>query len=100
MKLLLLTCIEEYENVVKEILKHSGVKAFSYQSVKGYKNTENSELNNWFVSDDIPMKSLLFTIFIEDTCMPDIFDRVEKFNEERASLSKLHLACLKVEQTI
>lgn len=100
MKLLLLTCIEEYENEVKNILKHSGVKAFSYQEVKGYKNESNGKINNWFVSDNIPMKSLMFTVFIENECMFDIFDKVEKFNSERSSKSKIHLACLSVEHTI
>lgn len=99
MKLLLLTCIAEYENEAKEILKHTGVKSFSYQSVKGYKNNSN-DLSNWFVSDDIPTDSLLFTVFIENECMDDIFSRVEQFNSERSSLSKLHLACLQVDQTI
>ena len=38
MKLLLVTCIQEYEKEVKNILKHSGVKSFSYQTVSGYSN--------------------------------------------------------------
>jgi len=50
MKLLLIRAIEEFETEVKTILNHSGVKAFSYQSVKGYKNNGN-ELENWFPTD-------------------------------------------------
>jgi nitrogen regulatory protein PII len=98
MKLLLITCIQEYEENVKEILKHSGVKSFSYQSVKGYKN--ENEISNWFVSSDVPTKSLLFTVFIENQCMDDIFERIEKFNTDRTALSKVHVACLVVDQSI
>lgn len=100
MKLLLITCIQEYEENVKGILKHSGVKSFSYQSVKGYKNENGGEISNWFVSSDIPTESLLFTVFIENQCMDDIFERIEKFNTDRTALSKVHVACLVVDQSI
>ena len=62
MKLLLITAIEEFENDVINILKNSGVKAFSYQSVKGFKNDKN-EMKNWFGKDDIAVDSLLITVF-------------------------------------
>lgn len=100
MKLLLITCIQEYEENVKGILKHSGVKSFSYQSVKGYRNENGDEISNWFVSNDIPTESLLFTVFIENQCMDDIFGRIEKFNTDRTALSKVHVACLAVDQSI
>lgn len=100
MKLLLITCIQEYEENVKGILKHSGVKSFSYQSVKGYKNENGGEISNWFVSSDIPTESLLFTVFIENQCMDDIFEQIEKFNTHTTALSKVHVACLAVDQSI
>ena len=62
MKLLLITAIEEFENDVINILKNSGVKAFSYQSVKGFKNDKN-EMKNWFGKDDIAVDSLVITVF-------------------------------------
>ena len=62
MKLLLITAIEEFEKDVINILKNSGVKAFSYQSVKGFKNDRN-EMKNWFGKDDIAVDSLLITVF-------------------------------------
>ena len=62
MKLLLITAIEEFEKDVINILKNSRVKAFSYQSVKGFKNEKN-EMKNWFGKDDIAVDSLLITVF-------------------------------------
>ena len=62
MKLLLITAIEEFEKDVINILKNSGVKAFSYQSVKGFKNDKN-EMKNWCGKDDIAVDSLLITVF-------------------------------------
>lgn len=78
MKLLLITAIEEFETDVKTILKHSGVKAFSYQSVKGYKNNGN-ELENWFPTDYLPVDSLLFTVFVEDHVVDEIYKSIEGF---------------------
>lgn len=98
MKLLLITCIQEYEKNVKEILSHSGVKSYSYQRVKGYSNGDGK--NKWFVSEEIFMNSLLFTVFIDDDCMEDIFGRVNKFNAGRAVKSKIHMACLDVNHSI
>lgn len=100
MKLLLITCIEEYEEEVKNIFRHSGVKSFSYQSVKGYKNENGGEMDNWFVSDDIPTESLLFIVLMESRCVDAIYERAETFNASRDSLSKIHIACLSVDKSI
>ncbi len=100
MKLLLITCIEEFENDVKEILKHSGVKVFSYQSVKGYKNEKGAGVNNWFITADPPVDSILFIAFIEDSCVDDIFSRAEKFNAGQSAQSRLHLTSINAVKSI
>lgn len=99
MKLLLITCIEAFEKDIKSILMHSGVKAFSYQSVKGYKNNSDNELNNWFASDDVGTDSLLFTVFVGGECIDDIYKNAIEFNEKQESLSKIHLATIQLEQS-
>lgn len=98
MKLLLITCIEEFENDVKNILKHSGVKAFSYQSVKGYKNGKEADVSNWFVASDSPVDSLLFVAFIESGSADEIFAKAERFNVGRGASSRLHLTCINSEK--
>lgn len=100
MKLLLITCIEEFENDVKEILKHSGVKAFSYQSVRGYKNGKDAGVNNWFITADPPVDSMLFIAFIEDNCVDDIFFRAEKFNTGQSAQSRLHLTVINAARSL
>lgn len=100
MKLLLITAVETFEKDVKKILSHSGVKAFSYQEVKGYKNDTDGTLDNWFVSSHNEFNSLLFTVFIDCGCVDDIYKRVEVFNANQKSLSHIHIATLKIEKTI
>ncbi|UOU97211.1 hypothetical protein MUU74_11985 [Chryseobacterium daecheongense] len=99
MKLLLITAIEEFETDVKTILKHSGVKAFSYQSVKGYKNNGN-EFENWFPKDYLSVNSLLFTIFVEDGFADQIYRGVEDFNSQQETLSHIHIATVQLEKSI
>lgn len=98
MKLLLVTCIEEYEKEVKKILRHWGVKSFSYQNVSGYSN--GTEQTARFVSERIPTDSLLFTVFIENQCIDELFEAFEKFNSNQAVNSKIHVACLDVNKAI
>ena len=100
MKLLLITAVEAFEKDVKKILSHSGVKSFSYQHVKGYKNESDGTLDNWFASGHNEFNSLLFTVFIECECVNDIYKQVNAFNAKQESLSHIHIATLKIEETI
>lgn len=100
MKVLLITAIEAFEKDVKKILSHSGVKAFSYQEVKGYKNDSDGTLDNWFASGHNEFNSLLFTVFIECGCVEDIYKRVESFNAKQESQSHIHLAALEISKVI
>ena len=99
MKLLLITAINEFEKEVKNILKHSGVKAFSYQSVKGFKNN-GDELENWFSSDNVEIDSLLFTVFIESRYVDEIYIRIQDFNSRQKTLSHVHIATVQLEKSI
>ena len=96
MKLLLITAIEEFETDVINILKHSGVKSFSYQSVKGFKNNKN-EISNWFGKDDIAVNSLLFTVFSDCNCVDDIYKNVNEFNQKQKTVSRIHIATINLE---
>ncbi|UMQ41704.1 hypothetical protein MKS83_20245 [Chryseobacterium sp. Y16C] len=96
MKLLLITAIEEFETDVINILKHSGVKAFSYQSVKGFKNNKN-EMSNWFGKDDIAVNSLLFTVFSDCNCVDDIYKSVNEFNQKQKTVSRIHIVTINLE---
>lgn len=99
MKLLLITAIKEFENEVKNILAKSGTKSFTYNSVKGYKNgSESSVANNWFASSYAETDSLLFTVFVPEENTPLILKKIEEFNAEQETLSKVHIALIALEQ--
>ena len=100
MKLLIITAVEEYEKAVKHILNHSGVKSFSYQKVKGYKNNSDSDAENWFGATHQEIDSLIFFVFVEEQFTEEICRRTEIFNAKQESKSHIHVAKLNIEKTI
>ncbi|MBS1573605.1 MAG: hypothetical protein JST62_14520 [Bacteroidetes bacterium] len=100
MKLILITAIDEYEKDIKNILKHSGIKTFTVQSVQGYQNNEENDLSSWFVSDSIATDSILFTVFAKKECVEKINERVVNFNQTQTLDTKIHLATIDIENSI
>ncbi len=99
MKLLLITAIKEFESEIKNILVKSGAKSFTYNSVKGYKNgTESNVSDNWFASSYAETDSLLFTVFVQKENTPLILKKIEEFNAEQKTLSKVHIALINLEE--
>ena len=99
MKLLLITAIKEFESEVKNILVKSGSKSFTYNEVKGFKNDDASiRTSNWFASAYSEIDSLLFTVFVPEENTPLIIKKIEEFNAEQETLSKVHNALIALEQ--
>lgn len=96
MKLLLITAIEEFEKDVINILKNSGVRLFTYQSVKGFKNDKN-EMKNWFGKDDIAVDSLLITVFLEYNCVDSIYKNINEFNSMQQTVPHIHIVTINLE---
>ncbi|WP_312422308.1 hypothetical protein [Epilithonimonas sp.] len=96
MKLLLITAVEEFEKDVINILKNSGVRSFTYQSVKGFQNDKN-EMNNLFGKDDITVDSLLFTVFSEYNCVDRIYKNINEFNSKQQTVSHIHIVTINSE---
>ena len=99
MKLLLITAIEEFEHEIIKILKDLGVNVFSYQSVKGYRNDENT-LESWFSTEHLSVDSLLFTVFVEQELENKIYEKIQILNSKLETLSKVHLATVMLEKSL
>ena len=101
MKLIHITAVQEFEKKVKGILLHSGVQAFSYGEVRGFKaNSSVSSADNWFASSGVETESLMFTIFANDEVVEKLAERIRKFNTQQEFESRVHLAGVAVEQII
>ncbi len=101
MKLLLITAIKEFEKNVKDILIHSGVGAFSYSHVKGYKDLSKEEVqHNWFASSMQESESIMFMVFSPTDAIDILLENINQFNNIQEFASKIHVATLQVERTI
>ena len=100
MKLLLITAVKEFENEIKQLLKKSAVQSFSYQNVKGFKNSSGEAMeSNWFGSEMNETDSILFYAFTPKEKVDTLFELVEYFNMEQESLSHIHIAVLSIEKS-
>jgi nitrogen regulatory protein PII len=100
MKLLLLTAVKEFEKDIKQILKKSGVKSFSYRDVNGFKDSSEEAMEgNWFATNMQENESVLFYAFVEKGNVDTVFDIVAKFNEKQKTASHIHLAMLNIEKS-
>ena len=53
MKLLIITSIKAFKKEIKDILKESEVKIYSYKDVIGFRDTSNLGMQeNWFCSSN------------------------------------------------
>ena len=99
MKLLLITAVREFEKDIKQILKNSEVKSFSYKDVKGFKDNSEDDLEtNWFATNMQETESVLFYAFVKKDKVDALFDRVAAFNTEQVSKSNIHVAVLNIER--
>ncbi|PJJ08312.1 hypothetical protein CLU83_1572 [Flavobacterium sp. 1] len=100
MKLLLITAVKEFENQIKQLLKKATVQSFSYQEVKGLKNSSGEAIeSNWFGSEINETDSVLFYAFTAKEKVENLFELVADFNKEQESLSHIHIAVLTIEKS-
>jgi len=99
MKLLLITAIKEFEKDIKQLLKKTQVKSFSYKEVKGFKdNSEDALEANWFAANEQEIESVLFYAFVKEEKIDGLFDMVKEFNTEQVTKSNIHVAVLNIER--
>jgi len=100
MKLLLITAVKEFEKDIKQILKKSGVKSFSYRDVNGFKDSSGDSMEaNWFATNMQENESVLFYAFVEKGNVDTVFGIVAEFNEKQKTASHIHLAMLNIEKS-
>ena len=100
MKLLLITAVKEFEKEIKQLLKKASVQSFSYQEVKGFKNSTGEAVeSNWFGSEMNETDSILFYAFTAKEKVDALFELVAEFNKEQQSLSHIHIAVLNIEKS-
>lgn len=100
MELLIITAVQIFEKEIKQLLKKSGVTAFSYTDVKGYKDQSEQPMeSNWFASTKGEYSSILFYAFVKEELIDAVTEAIEKFNSTQESKSKVHMAVINIKST-
>jgi len=100
MKLLIIVAVKEFEKDIKQILKKSDVKSFSYKDVTGFKDSSEDSIGaNWFATEMTENESVLFYAFVKKEKVDHLFELVDGFNEKQKSLSKIHVVVLCIEKS-
>lgn len=100
MKLLIITAVKAFEENVKEILKTNQVLNYSYNPVIGYRDsTLDSVSNNWFGTEMNKSESILFFAFVAQTESDNVFNDIEKFNENNEMKTKIHVFVSPIEKS-
>lgn len=100
MKLLLITCIANFEKDVKTVLQKSNVSTYTFKEVTGFHDiSEEAMENNWFAAERNETDSLLFFVFVRKENVEHIFQMADAFNAKQQSLSHIHIAVLDIEQS-
>ncbi len=100
MELLIITAVQFFEKEIKELLKKSGVTAFSYTDVKGYKDQSDQTMeSNWFASSRGEFSSVLFYAFVKEDLIDNVTKAIEEFNSTQESKSKVHMAVMNIKTT-
>ena len=100
MKLLLITSIAEFSKEVKQILKNTQVKAYSYRDVTGYRDATEEAINsNWFGSEMNENESVLFYAFVPQQNVDSIYAAIEEFNAKQQTPSRIHIAIINIEKS-
>jgi len=87
MKLLIVTCLRENEQAVKQIFKQSGISVFSIMQSRGIKNDPDLNLlDDWFGNSDGEADSLVLFSFHQsvsiEKCITLINESNSKLNSE------------------
>jgi len=100
MKLLVVTCLKEYQKKVLEIFKQSGVPVFSATEIIGFKSAEpNNIMDNWFSRGSESFDSMIIFSFTEEEKSDKVLQKVKDFNASHRSDFPLRAFVMPVEKS-
>jgi hypothetical protein len=101
MKLLFITCVQEHEPQVRDILRSAGIDAFSRADITGFKNgTAGVDLrDSWFAAGEETFDSLLFFSFCVSEKARMAIEQVNILNASADSRFPVRAFLLPVEET-
>ena len=83
MKLLVVTCLKEYQKTVARIVDQAGIAVFSVTETIGFKDHATTNLlDNWFSSGGEQFDSIFLFSFTEQVKAEQALELIKKYNTE------------------
>ncbi len=83
MKLLIVTCLKEYQNDVIQIFKEANIHIFSVSDVIGFKDHPSpNPIEEWFATGDEKYDSIMLFSFTDNENAEKGIDLIIKYNEQ------------------
>ena len=100
MKMVIITCISDYEKDIMKVLEKAEVSAFSAFNIDGYRNDKNElDLQRWFPSNRFSSESLMFFSFDSSEKIKNLLKHLKEYNAKLSS-SPVRAAVMPIEESI
>lgn len=100
MKMVIITCVSDYEEDIMKLLEKAEVNAFSAFIIDGYRNEKNElDFQSWFPSMKLGSESLMFFSFDTSDKIRDLFDHIREYNNSLSS-NPVKAAVMPIEESI
>lgn len=101
MELIIITAVHAFKAEIKELLKKSGVNAYSHTDVTGTTDLSNeSKASNWFGASSAEHQSIVFYAFVQHEYVPKLMDAIKELNASQQSQSHVHAAVMEVKDIV
>lgn len=98
MKLLIITSLKEYQEVVARILEQAGVSVFSASETSGFKTDKDDNLaENWFARTRNHIDSVFLFSFTRSENATKALELIQMYNEEKQTGFPIRAFILPVE---
>lgn len=100
MKMVIITCVSDYEQDIMKILEKAEVNAFSAFSIDGYRNDKNElDFQSWFPSTKLGSESLMFFSFDTSDKIKNLFQLLKDYNSNLES-NPVKAAVMPIEESM
>jgi hypothetical protein len=100
MKLLLVTCLKEYQKAVGHIMEYAGIEVFSVSETTGFKDHHESFLlNNWFSSGSEQADAIFLFSITENSKSEQALKLIHQHNLENNTGFPIRAFILPVEKS-
>jgi len=100
MKMVIITCLSDYEKDIMNLLEKADVNAFSAFNIDGYRNDKNElDFQTWFPSTQLGSESLMFFSFDTANKIKNLFELIKKYNQT-LNTNPVKAAIMPIEESI